>query len=50
MQTVTQSTVLCKSIFKSTSVEELSMEFNQKWIELINRLQQLKYSSETQQK
>ena len=50
MQTVTQSAVLCKSIFKSTSVEELSKEFNQRWIELINRLEQLKCSSELRQK
>ena len=50
MQTVTQSAVLCKSIFKSTSVEELSKEFNKKWIELINRLEQLKCSSELRQK
>lgn len=50
MQTITQSAVPCKSIFKSTSVEELSKEFNLRWMELINRLEQLKCSSELRQK
>ena len=50
MQTVAQSTGICKSIFKSTTTEEIAKGFNHKWIELINRSEQLKGASETRQK
>lgn len=50
MQTDVQNAGLCKSIFKSTTTEEIAKGFNRKWIELINRSEQLKGASQMRQK
>ena len=47
MKTVAQSTGICTSIFKSTTAEEIAKGLNRKWIELINRSEQLKKDEET---
>lgn len=40
----------CISIFKSTSVDERTSVFNEKWIELINRMERQKSAPDCCQK
>lgn len=42
MQSIEQNGGMCKSVFKNSSPEEIRKSYNQRWIELINRLERQK--------
>ena len=49
MQSIEQNGGMCKSVFKNSSPEEIRKSYNQRWIELINRLEKQRQPASTRQ-